>query len=68
MVILKDRLRIVLLILSEFKLITQLLFPLKSSENLWLSDDFRGNRSELIGLNSLNISSEIWARSLSSLK
>ena len=27
---------------SEFKRIILLLFPLKSSENLWFSDDFRG--------------------------
>ena len=30
---------------NEFKLVNQLLFRLKSSENLWFSDDFRGNRS-----------------------
>ena len=41
----KDRLQISLLILSEFKRINWLLFPLKSSENLWFSDDFRENRS-----------------------
>ena len=30
----------------------------------WFSDDFRGNRSYLISLNSPNISSKIWKRSL----
>ena len=41
----KDRLRVSLLVLSEFKSINQLLFPLKASENLWFFDDFIGNRS-----------------------
>ena len=36
---------ILLLTLSEFKRINYLLFSLKSSENLWFSDDFRENRS-----------------------
>ena len=31
-------------ILSKFERINELLLPLKSSENLWFSDDFRGNR------------------------
>ena len=34
-----------LLILSEIKLINQLLFPLKLSENDRFPDDFKGNRS-----------------------
>ena len=36
---------ILLLILSKFRRINQILFPMKSSENLWFSDEFRGNRS-----------------------
>ena len=31
--------------INQFKWINQLLLPLKSSENLWFSDDFRGNRN-----------------------
>ena len=46
-----DRLQIAHVLLSEF--------------NLWISDDFRGNRSSVIRLNSLNVRSEIWRRSLS---
>ena len=42
---LKDHREISLLMLSEFKRINYLLLPLKSSENLRFSDDFRGNRS-----------------------
>ena len=34
------------------------MFPLKT-ENLWFSDDFRGNRMLLIPLSSLNIRGEI---------
>ena len=34
--------QILLLILTKFKRINWLLFPLKSSENLRFSDDFRG--------------------------
>ena len=56
----KDHLHISLLILSEFQPIKLLLFPL---ENLWHFDDYSGNRSYLIYLNSLNIRSEIWTRS-----
>ena len=37
---------------------------MKSSKNRCFSDDYRGNRSSLIRLNSLNIGSEIWRRSL----
>ena len=40
----RDPLQISLLILSEFKRINQILIPLKSSENLWFSDD-KENRS-----------------------
>ena len=61
---LRDRLQIWLHILSKFKRINIQLFPLKSSENLWFSDDFRGNNCILIRLNSLNMWSEIWRRSL----
>ena len=43
--IVRARLQMSLLILSESKPIHQLLFLLKSLENLWFSDDFRGNRS-----------------------
>ena len=39
----RDHHQLLLLILSEIDRIKQLLFPLKSSENLWFSDDFRGN-------------------------
>ena len=35
-------------------------FPLKSSENLWLSVDFRGNTISLVPLNCLSIRSKIW--------
>ena len=38
--------------------------PLKSSENLRFSDDFRRNISSLIHLNSLNIRNKIWKQSL----
>ena len=48
--------------------INQLLFPLKSSENHGLSDDFRGNRSWSIRLDWLNIWRRIWRRSLIFLK
>ena len=54
-----DRLQITLLILKEFKQINRLLFPVKSLENYKFSDDFRGNRSSLIRLNSPNIRSTI---------
>ena len=37
-----------------------ILFLLKSSENLWFSDDIRGNKRKLIRLNLLNIRSTIW--------
>ena len=45
---LKDCLQILLLILSEFKRINELLFLLKSSENHKFYDDFTGKRSWLI--------------------
>ena len=41
----RDRLQLSLLIFSQFKRINKLLFPLKSSDNLWFSYDFRGDRS-----------------------
>ena len=43
-ILLRNRLQILLLILSKFKQINWLLFPLKPSENLCLSDIFSGNR------------------------
>ena len=39
-------------------------FPLKSSENLWLSVGFRGNTISLVPLNCLSIRSKIWKRFL----
>ena len=36
--------------------------PLKSAQNLWFSDDFKGKRVSLIHSNSLNIRSETWRR------
>ena len=57
--------QISLLILSEFMRIHQLLFPLKSLKNHWFSDDFRGNTTQLIHLNSLNLRSKIFIRECS---
>ena len=57
--------QISLLISSEFMRIHQLLFPLKSLKNNWFSDDFRGNSSQLIHLNSLNLRSIIFIRECS---
>ena len=57
--------QISLLILSEFMRIHQLLFPLKSLKNHWFSDDFRGNTSQLIHLNSLNLRRKIFIRECS---
>ena len=45
MVDLKDHLQISPLILNEFEQIDEILSPLKSSKNLWFSDDFKGNRN-----------------------
>ena len=47
-----------------FDIPSQLLFPVKSSENLVLSDDFRGNRScnrilESIDINTRNIGTKL---------
>ena len=42
---LTDRIQISLLILTKFKGINLLLFPLKSSEILRFLDNFRGNKS-----------------------
>ena len=58
-----DRLLMSLLILRKFERITSFLCPLKSLENQRFSEDFRGERSSLIRLNSLNIRSIIWKRS-----
>ena len=55
-----SRIKIMLLRLSEFKWINWLLFPLKSSENQWFFNHFRGNKSWWIRINSLDIKSEIW--------
>ena len=60
----KNRLQIPLLTLSEFKQISSVPFPLKSSENHKFSDDFKGKRGKLIPLNSLNIRGKIWGQSL----
>ena len=38
-----DRRQVLLLALRKFKRINLLQFLLKSPENLWFSDDFRGN-------------------------
>ena len=50
----KDCLQIWLLIWNKFNQIVWILFLLKLSENVWLSEDFRGNRSQLMCLNSLD--------------
>ena len=55
----RDHCQISLLKLSEFKRINQLLFPLKSSENLCFSDSFMRNINALIHVSTLNITSEI---------
>ena len=34
--------------LSDFERINQILVTLKSPDNLWFSDDFRGNKIQLI--------------------
>ena len=57
-----------LLILSEFKQINQLLFPLKFWKNRRFSDYFWGDRNYSIRLYSLNIRTEIWRRSLIKIK
>ena len=59
-----DHLQMLFSILSEFERSNQLLFLLKSSENLWFSGDFRGNKTWLIRSNSRNIKIHIWKRSL----
>ena len=63
----KESSQIPLLILSKFKQINELLFPRKSSKNLPFSGNFSGNRSWLMRLNSLNISSKIRRKSLNDL-
>ena len=55
----KDCRKISLLILSKFKQINELLFPLKLSES-----HIGGNRSKLIHLNTLNVRNKIRGRSL----
>ena len=59
-----EKILALVLITTEFKLMNWLLFPLKSSENQIFSDDFRGNRTCLIHLYSLNIKGEIRRRFL----
>ena len=51
----RDHWQISILLFHEYKGKSQLLFPLKSSENLWFSDDFRGYRSWFIGSYSLGV-------------
>ena len=64
-IVFRNRLKISLLMLSEFKRINYFLFPWKWSEDRIFSNDFRGkDRSELMRLNSLNIRSKIWRRPL----
>lgn len=48
------------LILNQFK---SIVFCLKSSEDIWFFDNFRGNRSWLTHLNSLSIRKEIFGLS-----
>ena len=43
----RNRRQISLLILTNLSQLSNFLFPLKSLENLRLSDDFKGNRSLL---------------------
>ena len=66
----RDRLQIPFLILRGFKRLNQLLFPQKSSENLWFSDDVRGNGSlsDPREYSVVLIKSEIWRPSLRSQK
>ena len=54
----RSRHQIPLLVLS--RKFEQILFTLKPSENHRFSDDFRRNRSSLIRINSLDITSETW--------
>ena len=49
-IVIRDRLQISLLVLTEFKWLNWLLFPLKSSENLGFLMIFMANRSFLIPL------------------
>ena len=57
MIIIGDSPKISFLILSEFKWVNQLLFPLKLSKNQMSSDDFR---QKTIDLNWFNIRNEVW--------
>ena len=41
-----------------FNILLLLLFPLKSSENVWFSDDFRGNRSNFRILKSIEMNGD----------
>ena len=57
-------LQILLLKIGDFKWINQPLSPLKYSERLWLSNDFKENKSWLIYVKPLNNRREIWRQSL----
>ena len=61
----KDHLKNSLLILNEYKRIN-FYFRWNHQKNHRFSDYFKENRSQLISLNSLNVRSEIWRRSLTS--
>ena len=50
----------VIIICNIYNFSNHFVMPQGSSPNLRFSDDFRGNRSYLIRLNSLNNTSEIW--------
>ena len=63
--IFKNRLQILLLIISGFKRINSVLFDLKSPENFSSGNHFMQNRSSLIRLNLLNIRHKIWRQFLS---
>lgn len=51
----------------NIKRISQLLFPLKSTKNRRFFYDFRGNRSQLIWSNALNLRRATWRRSVNLL-
>ena len=53
-------LRTALTKLNRFQVNVIFLYPLKTSENLWISDVFRGHEHRTLALNGLN-SSSLWA-------
>ena len=53
-------LRTALTKLNRFQVNVIFLYPLKISENLWISDVFRGHGNRTLALNGLN-SSSLWA-------